>query len=255
MMLMAVLTLGAAAYAQTSQTTPNAKVQETLELLRDRDKTLHDFVAKVRKEYTNVRVGDKDIHSGTLAYKKDKNARKLGVHFDTFRGDDIPPTPLDEDMVFDGRYFIHRNPKDKLYQKFEMVPAGETFDPLSIGKGPWPFPIGQDPAEITREFTVTIEEVTAKNAPKDYAPADLVRLKLVPKPGGKYESRFKSSDLFVDPKLAMPVRIATVELDGNPNVVTLSDIKINSGESKILDVPPPPNGEGWTVENRPYEKK
>jgi hypothetical protein len=242
-------TTAPSATATLPTTTP--AVMHILQMLHDRDATLRDFTAKVRKEDLNVKVGDKEYRDGDAAYQKLEGVTKLGIHFSVLRGDDVPPTPLDEDLVFDGRHFIHRDGKAKTYSVQELVPAGENFNPLKLGAGPLPLPIGQDPAEILRDFTVTLEPVNAKDLPKGYKDAsELTAIKLVPRVVGKYD--FKSAVLVIDPKLELPIRIATVSRDDNLGSVTLTDVRVNLGKLKILDVPEPQANSGWTITREPY---
>lgn len=243
-------------WAQTPTSAPAtattvASVMPALEMLQRRGDTLKDFTAKVRKE-DKSRFGDLEIREGTAAYQKNGAVTKLGVHFDTLRGEDFPSAKLDEDMVFDGRLFVHRDPKAKTFSRQELVPEGKHFDPLKLGAGPLPLPIGQDPQEILKNFTVSLEPVDAKQTPKGYQPEDLVHLKLIPKSEGRYA--FKVADLFIDPKLELPIKVSTLSAGGAQSTVIFSDVQMNQGNPKILEIKEPEQGTGWSVTFEPYHE-
>lgn len=257
-----------AATAPTTRPAPEA--MHLLVLLHDRDATLKDFTAQVRKVDVNVRLGGSgEIREGKAAYEKTKNVTKLGIHFDVLKGDGMANVKLDETLVFDGRYFIHKDPEAKMLTKRELVPEGQHFNPLKLGAGPMPLPIGQDPEEIIRDFVVTLEPVDVTKLPPGYTADDvkpgtasgggvamaggkLQGLKLVPRVGGKFE--FTSAELLVDTTLSLPVRILTVAPDTNTSSLTLTQVKINPGHSNILDVSEPLPNTGWQVEFEPYHK-
>ncbi|MEI8198049.1 MAG: hypothetical protein WCI73_19315, partial [Phycisphaerae bacterium] len=241
--------------ATAAQTTPAApEVMRLLQMLHDRDATLQDFSAKVRKQDVNVHIDDTTTRAGIVAYQKVGGVTKLGIHFDSLMGEDMPKIVLNEDLVFDGRHFIHKDPRAKTYSVQELVPPGENFNPLKLGAGPLPLPIGQDPQEILRDFVVSLETVDGKNLPAGYKTAEeLAALKLDPRIKGKFS--FKSAVLLVDPKLALPVRISTVAPDGNTSAITLMQVKINEGNLQVLDVAEPPANTGWTITHEVYKKE
>jgi len=249
----------APATTQAAPARPSAEALHLLTLLHDRDATVKNFTAQVRKVDVNVRLGDSgEIREGKAAYEKSKDVTKLGIHFEALKGDGMATVKLDESMVFDGRYFIHKDPEAKLLTKRELVPEGQHFNPLKLGAGPMPLPIGQDPEEIILDFVVTVEPVDVTKLPAGYTAEDikagkLQQLKLVPRVSGKFD--FASAELLVDTSLSLPVRIATVATDSNITSLTLTNIKINPGHSAILDVSDPLPNTGWQVQIEPYHKK
>lgn len=251
-----VITLPSSAVtpAATGTAPATPEVMRNLQLLHDRDATLQDFSAKVRKQDVNIHIDDTSIREGTAAYQKVGGVTKLGIHFDALSDQDMAKIKLNEDLVFDGRHFIHKDPRAKTYTVRELVPPGENFNPLKLGAGPLPLPIGQEPQEILRDFEVSLEPVDPRNLPAGYKAAEeLVALKLNPRAQGKYS--FKTAVLLVDPKMALPVRISTVAPDGNTSSVTLSQVKINQGNLQVLDVAEPAANTGWTITHEVYKKE
>lgn len=114
--------------------------------------------------------------------------------------------------IFDGEWLIERIPSEKLVIKRQIVAPGEQFDPLRIGQGPLPIPIGQPKSEILARFNVELRPVTDGLQPGADADTDekalledmrgmatrtpdTVQLRLVPK-GDPKEADFKEVRLW-----------------------------------------------------------
>lgn len=55
-------------------------------------------------------------------------------------------------FIFDGEWLIERYPEQKEIHRRQVVAAGQVVDPLSIGEGPFPIPIGQKRERILSRF-------------------------------------------------------------------------------------------------------
>ena len=114
--------------------------------------------------------------------------------------------------IFDGEWLVEKIPSEKLLIKRQIVAPGQQFDPLRIGQGPLPIPIGQPKSEILDRFDVELRPVTdglqpAADAGADEKAllgdmramatkvADTFQLRLVPK-GDPKEADFKEVRLW-----------------------------------------------------------
>jgi outer membrane lipoprotein-sorting protein len=135
------------------------------------------------------------------------------------------------DQSFDNRTQVTRR----------VLKPGQKLDPLKLGEGPFPLPIGQDPAEVLKNFDVVLKPLGKDDPP------GTTHAGLTPRPGTRFARKFQSIDVFVDPKTHFPTRIETVDRDGvTTHTTDLSNIKINQG-LKDIDFQLPEPGKDWGV--------
>jgi hypothetical protein len=121
------------------------------------------------------------------------------------------------------------------------VPPGEHFDPLKLGEGPFPLPVGQPAKEVLARF-----EATALSQPQDATLAKALAetpaegLMLVPRPGTSEAKDIRQVEIFYDPKLLLPVGLCLTETSGDRKTVLLRDLRRNQGvDEKLLEVVAP----------------
>jgi hypothetical protein len=134
------------------------------------------------------------------------------------------------------------------------VPPGKTLDPLKLGEGPFPLPIGQSRDEVLARFDVTKpEELPDEALLKDIDMAD--GLLLVPKPGTEEFNEFARVEIFYDRATSLPVGIFAVEADAGRKIVRLRNLKRNptldEATLKKLDIAEPDPKE-WRIDIRPW---
>jgi hypothetical protein len=157
--------------------------------------------------------------------------------------------------VFDGSWLVEIDYKAKLFIKRQIVPPGRQFDPLKLGEGPFPLPVGQPKAEVLARFNVR-----TLNAPRDETLAERLAgrpvegLLLIPKPGTPQADEFDEVELFYDPESLLPIGVIATETNGDRKTVTLRNLKRNAGvdESKLSVEQPDPR-EGWRIDIIPWE--
>ncbi len=114
---------------------------------------------------TNSLVGDEERRSGKLYFRQQRAEgeeapkRQFAIEFQKLYIDDRKETE-ERTFIFDGRWLVEKLPSNTPPQMFkrEIVPPGETFDPLAIGEGPFPIPIGQKREEILKHYTAELIE-------------------------------------------------------------------------------------------------
>lgn len=207
-------------------------------------KDLREFRAKVTLTETD-QLGKDVVHAGNIYYQKkpDGNVR-LRVVFDQRIANGVKSAERKE-YLLDGPVLIDRSYRSKNETKMDVVKPGEKIDLFKLGKGPFPLPIGQDPAEVKKQF-----EVKAVAPAKDDPPGNPPHLQLDPKPGTELARKFHSLDVFVDPRTHMPVRVMTVDTKQLTfNTTDLQEIVMNPpGGLKDADfqLPNIAGQPGWT---------
>lgn len=238
----------ARARAQTTQLSPQSDVDHVLDALDARGKNLQDFSASVKMTDTDPNLGDSSSTMGTfvLQRKGPDDARIRAAFTKRQVGDEI--MPYDRQYTLDNGLLDERDYQAKKETRRQVLKPGEKLDLFKLGEGPFPLPLGQSRDDVKKMFDVT------KIDPAKDDPPGTIHLQLTPRPETQFSRSFKTIDVWVDIKSAMPIRIQTVD----PNVTTirttdLTDVKINSGLSDE-DFAQPPLPAGSDIVDEPYEQ-
>jgi hypothetical protein len=110
-----------------------------------------------------------------------------------------------------------------------VVDPGARRDPLRLGEGPIPLPIGQRKADILKYFEVTPAPPIPPRVFKD--PEGVVGLHLVPRQGSEMADAGKITgiDLWVGKTNHLPIAVELHERDGDRTSVRFFDPSINAG--------------------------
>jgi outer membrane lipoprotein-sorting protein len=248
--LMVLLISCAAAAPATTQSTDlsnSSSVDEILDVMQARGQNLSDFSATVKLTDTDNSTGDSSANDGKVLFqrKPDGDAR-IRVAFDkSERGDKI--FDVDHQYTLDDGWLVERDYQAKKEIRRQVLRPGEKLDPLKLGEGPFPLPIGQKKEDVEKIFDVS------KVDPAKDDPQGAVHLLLTPKTGTNYAKDFKSIDIWVRSSDGMPVRIQTLDLNETTIKVTdLSDVKINVGLSDSDFSQPTLPATGWDQITEPY---
>jgi hypothetical protein len=240
-----------------------------LDALETADKLLRSLRAGVQyaKTFADIEGGDKQIWRGELFFdvapakekdnagdqKAEEPKRRFAVIFDKLL---VGQVARDETkhLIFDGEWFVERNESAKQFSKRRVVRPGERMDPLKLGEGPFPLPIGQKKAHILSLFKAELLPYTAGLEDESESVrerfADTVQLRLTPI-GKTREARdfaevriwYRRSDLL--PRLA---RTRTAE--GSTSEVLLIQHEVNKAIEKKIFNTDPPRETGWNIDIR-----
>jgi outer membrane lipoprotein-sorting protein len=202
----------------------DAQVMEVLNALKTRGQNLQDFTADVIMTETDGITAAESQNFGNVKFqrKSDGNTR-VRVTFDRKKIGARDIKQHREYRLDDGK-LVDQNFESKLQVTRQVLKPGQKLDPLKLGEGPFPLPIGQEPEAVQKEFAVK----RIASAKED--PANTAHISLKPKPDTRFVRKFESIDVFVDEKTHFPVRIEAVEKGGaTVRTTDLSNIKINTG--------------------------
>ena len=230
-------------------------VLDALKRLHDVDAGLDTFTASAQKIDTDPRSGD-ETRLGTVYYQKDGTKTNLALQIDKYvvPGGGVPALKKDEKIAFVPPFLIRQDNVKKEYSRDEVVKPGAVVAPLKAGSGFPPLPIGQEPADLLKEFDITeVPLAQPAKLPKGTNAADVIVLKLVPRVAKAYD--FAQVQLVVDKKLNLPVVIEQTKPDGNLTTLVMDKVEINklpAGTAKtVFDTTPP--GPPWKVTLTPYK--
>jgi outer membrane lipoprotein-sorting protein len=136
-------------------------------------------------------------------------------------------------------------------------PNDPPQDLLSIGRGPFPMPIGQKRRQVLAMYDVTL------HAPNAGAQAPAHHLTLTPRAAepnnvpAAGRDDLKKIDIWYDRKTLLPERIRTVDDQGNLTTVQLREPKVNELTGVDLDKrfdTSAPTEPGWQVRIIPLDR-
>lgn len=235
--------------------------------LEQADENLTSLQARLLYTRTFFIASDQQTRLGTLRYQTvrdpatgEPSERRFAIEFDTLRVAERQER-LRQSYIFDGEWVVEKLPEEKQFTKRQVVPPGQRFDPLRIGEGPFPVPIGQRREDVLARFEASLAE--PGDGLEDHAALakfaterEFVQLLLRPRPGTPEAEDFDEIRVWYDPGTPSFIpRIArTVDAQLDESLVVLAEpLAINAGVSPdAFDTTPPPPGEGWQVHVEPW---
>jgi hypothetical protein len=198
--------------------------------------------------------GDRHIRRGKLYFQNlpDANAQRVRTFAILFedlqvaeRFEKSPQT-----WVFDGRWLVEMRVNEKQFIKREIARPGEPFDPLKIGEGPMPIPIGQKAEEIERRYFAELMEPRSGLPGTWNIPAWLDNTwQVVLTPRNPDADEFTGIRLWYDRETLLPRMAITLNRAGDESIVFLDEIKQNEPLPRDrLSVEEPPANSGWQVQ-------
>jgi hypothetical protein len=165
------------------------------------------------------------------------------------------------EFVFDGEWIVEKLSAEKQFIKRRIVPPGQVADPLRIGQGPFPIPIGQKRQEIQARFDTTLVsplEGVGENKPrtrKIIEDDSAYQLKLVPKAGTDEAREFKEIRIWYRGSDLLPRMAQTINREnGHAEVVLIQLARNEAVDPKLFDTTPPRTEDGWQVEVDEFRK-
>jgi outer membrane lipoprotein-sorting protein len=231
---------------------PDAPLDAVLDALDARGKNLEDFSADVALHTTDQRTGQDTAQIGTIVFQnRDAAASRIRVKFEKKVVDDGNGPKITQqqrlDYVLEGGWLTDRDYQKKLEVRRQVLKPGQQMNLLKLGEGPFPLPIGQDKAEVKKQFK------PERIASGEGDPPNTIHVRLTPNKGSQFERKFKQIDVFVDRNTAMPVRIDTVEPAGTTRSTELTNVKLNGGVKDEAFALPNIDNQGWNRREEPFQ--
>jgi hypothetical protein len=190
---------------------------------------LRTFTASIHYEVEDALLGEKVIRKGELVYRVDPvdGKKSFAILFNSRIANGRKRDQLKHYIFSDG-WFVEVDHDEKLFIKRQVVAEGEEYDPLKLGEGPFPLPIGQAREDVLARFDVSLIELpdTGPLAKlKGGKPVD--GLRLIPRPGSQAAEDIDRIDLFYDRATHLPVGISIIEVNGDRKTARLEDLRRN----------------------------
>ncbi|MHA7812115.1 MAG: LolA family protein [Phycisphaerales bacterium] len=239
--------------------------RELLSALAEQDKQTTTLAGGVRYTIINALENDRQTRYGNLAIRNADNedakqARKYAVRFSGLElGDRFDE--IDEHYIFDGRWFVERMPEEKQFNKRELVPQGETLDPMELMRdAPFWVSLGRDQERLLKNYEATILPTgdglvgnadfpeLALLADKPHVQGS-TQLMLEPRDGSGFEDDWESVRIWVNPDTLLPALYIKQDWTGDLQIVELFEPKRNTEiPAAIFDTTTPDATSGWRVQ-------
>lgn len=232
---------------------------ETVEELLDALERAGQGVARMSAEVTFIKTfaiaGDQEVRQGDLHYEQAEGTKRFAVRFDKF----INGTRVEDDpreYIFDGEWFVEKFIAQRDFIKRQIVPPGEVWDPMKLGEGPFPVPVGQRKDEVLRDWQPALAESTeGVEHPRLVELArPLQQLLLVPRAENADDADYAEVRVWYDRTDLLPRMLKATNFAGDETTVVLRDVRINDAASATpISTEPPPQGSGWHVTIEPWQ--
>jgi len=232
-----------AAQPPTAEAAAQSERVDTI-LTRLEHREVRDLHAKVRWEtaYLTDEPGEEEKKFGQIWYLQQAPVAKFKVRFER-KVVGSRAEPLQEEHLFDGRWYVELQGKGKTLTRNEIRREGDTSNPYKLGEGEFPLPFGQKKADILREFDVTLVP------PASDDPAETDHLRLMPRPESGTGRQYARLDFWIARQgrhAGLPVKVQAGKKDGagalnSTLTITFSDIELNGGFSSgvfVIEKPP-----------------
>ncbi|MFM9957512.1 MAG: hypothetical protein ACKVZJ_05520 [Phycisphaerales bacterium] len=251
------------AAAAASPTFSNAEA--LLDALEKADAGLVSFEADIEYDRRFELQGDQHIRRGRLFFKSeppeapadgaDGKRAVFAVQFHELQIDNSIRTE-EQTFVFDGEWFIERNAAAKRFIKRQVAMPGERINPLRLGEGPFPVPIGQKKADILARYEARLAPREESLENEDHLKGAFLEgtTQLVLTPRAEFDrDELREIRLWYrseDGGRLLPRLTRTLDRKGDVSLVRLVGMKVNSADfpADIVSIAAPPRGDGWDVQ-------
>lgn len=246
---------------QPVATTPErSAVDALLDDLEKAAEGLRDFEARIAYHKLDAALDRREIRAGRIVYQvREDGTKRFAVLFDTVT---IGRSQRDvkKHYVFDGSWLAEIDHEQKMFIKRQVVEPGKRMDPLKLGEGPFPLPIGQPRAEVLARFDVSEASVPDEIPLKLLDKAKVRGIRLVPKPGTPEAEEYTSVDVFYDTETLLPVgvdalaaRDAVEGYEGKDRkFVLMTQLKKNEGVDDAMLTVEEPDPREWRISVTPW---
>ncbi len=232
----------------------DARIEALLRELEAAARTLEAFTADVHYVSVEDLLGRQETRIGEIIYRVDPadGSKSFAVLFNRLIIGDRGRSQA-KHYVFADRWLAEIDHENKQFIAREIVPPGRELDPLKLGEGPIPLPIGQPKHEVLERFEVSLINVPEQGILAELGNVD--GLRLVPKQGTAEARDYQHIDLFYDQTSRLPVGIDTLETNDNRKTIRLRSLQHNptltDEQLEMLSIETPDPAE-WAIDRRPW---
>jgi hypothetical protein len=265
--LLIIATIASTLACATPQAVPpppaNPAVDGLLDRLEESATTLDAFTANVWYEVYNDLLGSREIRTGKVIFRQDRETgqKEFALIFDKLMTGAVGAGRMrlherEQHYIFDGQWLAEVDPEKRSFVKHQIVPPGKELNPLKLGEGPFPLPIGQPKSQV-----LTLFDVQPLGPPQNGPLArlnedhELDSLLLIPRTGTREARDYVRVEVHYDHDTLLPVGMVLTEKGGNRKTVKLTSAVRNpelSAEQATRLVISEPDPTQWAVSVQPW---
>ena len=223
--------------------------------------TIRSLRANVIYDRVDAVSENRERRTGQIVLTQDwqqLKSRTLAIMFDQFIDASGHASPQTQRFVFHGGWLFEFDDARHQLIARELVPPGEQLDPLRIGEGPVPIPIGQKKDEVLRRFEVQLAPLPEQPLLKRLV--NIQGLVMRPKLNAGVDPDLAEIYVWYDLGTLMPVAVAATTKGGDQKILLLTKLELNKEldvTAKALLATDPPTttdkGAAWRRDVRPYK--
>ena len=223
--------------------------------------TISTFRANVIYDRVDAVSENRERRTGQIVLAQiagELKSRTLAIMFDQLIDASGHATTERQRFVFSGGWLFEFDDQRHQLIARELVAPGEQLDPLRIGEGPIPIPIGQKKDQVCQRFEVKFAGQPAEPLLKRLE--NIQGLALHPKQNAGVDPDLGDICVWYDLTSLMPVAVKATTKGGDEKILLLTKIEVNKAlddsATALLATEPPastPNGAAWRKDVRPYK--
>lgn len=235
--------------------TREVDVERVLDQLEAQGQTLKDFTAAATMEKFEALTDEREIRRGRVVVVGPAGAtREIAIIFDETIDSTGRGSTDSRRFIFSAGWLSEFDVERKQVIRRQLARTGEAFDPLRVGEGAFPVPLGQPKADVLREFTVTSAALPTAPFFKSLQSSDLIALRLVPRAGTAMARDHAAIVMVFEPATLAPKAVEVEALNGDRTRVLLREGKLNAGLDAIARaLLAAPSTDGWKIDVRPLQ--
>lgn len=223
--------------------------------------TIRSLRANVIYDRVDAVSENRERRTGQIVLTQDSQqlkSRTLAIMFDQFIDASGHASPQTQRFVFHGGWLFEFDDARHQLIARELVAPGEQLDPLRIGEGPVPIPIGQKKDEVLSRFEVQLAPLPEQPLLKRLV--NIQGLVMRPKLNAGVDPDLAEIDVWYDLGTLMPVAVAATTKGGDQKILLLTKLELNKEldvTAKALLATDPPmttdKDTAWRRDVRPYK--
>ncbi len=223
--------------------------------------TIRSLRANVIYDRVDAVSENRERRTGQIVLTQDSQqlkSRTLAIMFDQFIDASGHASPQTQRFVFHGGWLFEFDDARHQLIARELVAAGEQLDPLRIGEGPVPIPIGQKKDEVLSRFEVQLAPLPEQPLLKRLV--NIQGLVMRPKLNAGVDPDLAEIDVWYDLGTLMPVAVAATTKGGDQKILLLTKLELNKeldiSAKALLATDPPMTTDkdtAWRRDVRPYK--
>ncbi len=218
-----------------------------LEQLNKRTKQIQSYQTLIRYRFSQPLLESQSIRNGVLYYAKYGKRSFLRANFQTLQQDDEKQQKHIEHFIFDGVWLTHIDYQIKAVKRYQLAEPNEPMDAFDLAGRSLPI-IGFTKVEdLKKQFNIRLV------AQSKTEPSAFIRLHLKVKPDSVYQDEYYSVDFWIDKKLYLPAKVATVSTEEDIYEIEFLKPRVNKKiNPKVFEFKIPG---GFSVESEPLNKE